>query len=250
MFKSLMFLTALCSGVGMPVAFETAENQEVINFEYQNKKMVSYDDENYSITLSADELNNYVWSNFSHCVFIEQLEEYVTSITYSIYTITNITSTYDDYNNYQIAFISCGLDSSLSFGFNYGYDEVSNFRFNQFALANSEFEFIPFTDDLVIEFYSQDYNDIKQAIELDIQANSGNPMGNVLTEVVSLLVGGIVPFATGIGQGVSDLVTYTFIDNGALSVFGAMIAVFAGIALAVGLSRWVMNFLTSLGAKK
>lgn len=82
-------------------------------------------------------------------------------------------------------------------------------------------------------------------------------MQSVLTEIIQLLVGGITGIATGIGQGVSSLVTQIFLTGEgtqaspyALSVFGAVIAVFGGISLAVGLSRWVMNFLTSLGAKK
>ena len=79
-------------------------------------------------------------------------------------------------------------------------------------------------------------------------------MQNVLTEIIQLLVGGITGIATGIGQGVSALVSAIFLDTTGsttqLSVFGGVIAVFGGISLAVGLSRWVMNFLTSLGAKK
>lgn len=79
-------------------------------------------------------------------------------------------------------------------------------------------------------------------------------MSGILTEIVGLLVGGITGLATGIGSGVNELVTKIFIDttnsSQTLSVFGGMVAIFGGIALAVGLSRWVMNFLTSLGAKK
>ena len=82
-------------------------------------------------------------------------------------------------------------------------------------------------------------------------------MTSVLTEIIQLLVGGISGIAQGIGSGVNALVTDIFVTGEgttsspyALSVFGAIIAVFGGIALAVGLSRWVMNFLTSLGAKK
>lgn len=82
-------------------------------------------------------------------------------------------------------------------------------------------------------------------------------MASVLNEIIQLLVGGITGIASGIGTGVSTLVQDIFLTGAgttenpfALSVFGAVIAVFAGISLAVGLSRWVMNFLTSLGAKK
>lgn len=80
-------------------------------------------------------------------------------------------------------------------------------------------------------------------------------MASILSEIVSILTGGITGVASGVGQGVSTLVSDIFITTGeggaqSLSVFGGVIVVFAGIALAIGLCRWVMNFLTSLGAKK
>ena len=79
-------------------------------------------------------------------------------------------------------------------------------------------------------------------------------MQAILTEIVQLLTGGITGVASGVGQGVSTLVSDIFIDSTggtqALSVFGGVIVVFAGVSLAIGLCRWVMNFLTSLGAKK
>lgn len=79
-------------------------------------------------------------------------------------------------------------------------------------------------------------------------------MQAILTEIVTLLTGGITGVASGVGNGVSTLVSNIFIDSTgstqALSVFGGVIVVFAGVSLAIGLCRWVMNFLTSLGAKK
>lgn len=79
-------------------------------------------------------------------------------------------------------------------------------------------------------------------------------MQSILTEIVSLLTGGITGVASGVGNGVQSLVQNIFItgsgETQALSTFGAVVVVFAGISLAIGLCRWVMNFLTSLGAKK
>ena len=76
-------------------------------------------------------------------------------------------------------------------------------------------------------------------------------MTAVLQEIISLLVGGISQMATGIGQGLDALVTSIFLDSTsatpALSTFGGLIVVFAGIALAIGLSRFVVNWVTSLG---
>ena len=78
-------------------------------------------------------------------------------------------------------------------------------------------------------------------------------MSGVLQEIISLLVAGITQLATGIGSGLKSLVEAIFLDTSGntttLSTFGGIVVVFAGIALAIGLCRWVMNFVTSLGAK-
>lgn len=76
---------------------------------------------------------------------------------------------------------------------------------------------------------------------------------NILTEIISILVGGITGVAEGIGGGLQSLATNIFLegtgDTQKLSVMGTLIVVFAGISLALGLSRWVLNFVTSLGAR-
>lgn len=77
-------------------------------------------------------------------------------------------------------------------------------------------------------------------------------MSAVVTEIITTLTSGIAGIATGIGTGLSTLVKSIFLDSTAettkLSTFGGLIVVFAGISLAVGLSRWVVNWVTSLGA--
>lgn len=76
-------------------------------------------------------------------------------------------------------------------------------------------------------------------------------MGGILTEIISLLTSGLTGIASGIGQGLSELVTNVFLegtgDNQKLSVFGGVVIIFAGVSLAIGLSRWVTSFITSLG---
>ena len=78
-------------------------------------------------------------------------------------------------------------------------------------------------------------------------------MTALLTEIIQLLVGGISGVATGIGGGLSTLAQNIFMDTTGdtktLSVFGGLIVIFAGISLAMGLCRWVLNFVTSLGAR-
>lgn len=72
---------------------------------------------------------------------------------------------------------------------------------------------------------------------------------NILTQIIEILVGGIAGVAEGIGGGLSTLASSIFLAEGALSTFGTLVVVFAGIGLSIGLSRWVLNFVTSLGAR-
>lgn len=80
----------------------------------------------------------------------------------------------------------------------------------------------------------------------------------LLSKIIEILVGGITGIAQGVGSGLSTLATSIFLQTtgeGAsavttLSTFGAIIIIFAGISLAIGLCRYVVMWLTSLGAKK
>lgn len=78
----------------------------------------------------------------------------------------------------------------------------------------------------------------------------------IVTQMIAILVSGITGIASGIGTGVTSLVQNLFLSGSGttespytLNIFAIMVLSFAGISLAVGLCRWVMNFLTSLGAK-
>lgn len=80
-------------------------------------------------------------------------------------------------------------------------------------------------------------------------------MTSILTEIIQLLTGGLTEMAKGIGAGLQSLVTSIFLETSgtgetaatSLSTFGALIIIFAGVALAIGLSRWVTSWVTSLG---
>ena len=74
-------------------------------------------------------------------------------------------------------------------------------------------------------------------------------MTSILTEFIGLLVGGVTTLATGIGSGLQSAVTSIFLDTSGttpvLSTFGGVVAIFGGIALAVGFTtlifRWIQN---------
>ena len=76
----------------------------------------------------------------------------------------------------------------------------------------------------------------------------------ILTEIITILTGGITGIAEGIGEGLSTLATSIFLTGEAgsetLSVFGILIVVFAGISLSIGLCRLVVRWLGTLGGSK
>lgn len=77
---------------------------------------------------------------------------------------------------------------------------------------------------------------------------------SLVTEIISILTSGITGMATSLGAGISSLVTSIFLTGTGeatkLSAFGTVIIVFAGISLAIGLSRWVVNWVTSFGSSR
>ena len=78
-------------------------------------------------------------------------------------------------------------------------------------------------------------------------------MSVVLQEIITLLTSGISQIATGIGAGLSNLVTEIFLKTSetgevmGVSTFGGVVIIFAGVSLAIGLSTLVVHWLTSLG---
>lgn len=78
----------------------------------------------------------------------------------------------------------------------------------------------------------------------------GESLLTILETIISIMTGGITGIATGIGQGLSTLTQAIFMHNGELSLFAGIVFVFAGISLAISLCRYVVMFITSIGAKK
>ena len=79
-------------------------------------------------------------------------------------------------------------------------------------------------------------------------------MSSVLTEIITLLTSGLTAMGTGIGKGLNDIVTSMFLvkaESGGgttLSTFGNVVVIFAGVGLAVGLTKLIYHFVCSLGA--
>lgn len=76
----------------------------------------------------------------------------------------------------------------------------------------------------------------------------------IVTQIIQILLAGLTEMAGGIGTGLNELVTNVFLEVAAeggavtgLSVFGQVCIAFAGVALAIGLSRFIVNWVTSFG---
>lgn len=91
------------------------------------------------------------------------------------------------------------------------------------------------------------------ALAVSNPALAAKTMGEILSDFIQLLVGGIKDLATGIGSGVNAFVKDLFLEVDAqgaitgLSTFGGVIAIFGGIALAVGITTLIFNWIRSIG---
>lgn len=77
-------------------------------------------------------------------------------------------------------------------------------------------------------------------------------MANALSEFVQILVSAIVSLGTGIANGVSAMAQALFLNVSegtvtGLSMFGGIIAIFAGLSLATAITTRVYTWVTSLG---
>lgn len=73
----------------------------------------------------------------------------------------------------------------------------------------------------------------------------------IVSEIVNILVSGITQLGSGIGTGVSQFAQALAFsgtgENQQLSVFFVLIIVFAGVSLAIGLTRLIFSWLQGLG---
>lgn len=77
-------------------------------------------------------------------------------------------------------------------------------------------------------------------------------MQTVLTEFIGIMVSGIVSLAQGIAGGVVAMAKALFLEEtegvvSGLSVFGGIVAIFAGLSLATAITTRVYTWVTSLG---
>lgn len=77
----------------------------------------------------------------------------------------------------------------------------------------------------------------------------------IVQEIVEILVSGLTAMASGIGTGLAELTQSVFLEVGTegaiegLSTFGIVVVAFGGVSLAVGLSTFIVKWVSSLGAR-
>lgn len=73
-----------------------------------------------------------------------------------------------------------------------------------------------------------------------------------MTAILELLFGGFTETAKQMGLGLSKFVEGIFLntEGGALTTFGMLAVIFAGIALALSLCKFILVWVTSFGKSK
>lgn len=73
----------------------------------------------------------------------------------------------------------------------------------------------------------------------------------IVGDIVDILVAGLTELGTGIGAGISNFaqaLAFTGTgENQTLSVYFVLVLVFGGVALAIGLTTKIFNWLSTLG---
>ena len=75
----------------------------------------------------------------------------------------------------------------------------------------------------------------------------------ILSSIIEIIVGGLIGMGEGIGSGLSAMAQAIFLqtngDTTTLSVFAIVVFIFGSLSLSFGLVRWVLNLITSWGAR-
>ena len=222
MFGNILIATALSFAVGIGVV-----NTPETNYNNDIPNNVVYDDENYSITLSVDELNNYTWENLSN-LYNNDDHTYITYVVYNNSTKSN-TSQADGIVNF----------SGIRFYYDSTELEDTNWV-NKFSNgvegSNGIFEY-----NLELSINTSYYNTVKQAIELDIQENAPaqSSMGNTIIDAIKSGLGLIGELASQFLLGFSTL----FWANNALTPFATFALIMLGIAITMAVVSLVLRII-------
>lgn len=195
------------------------------------------DDVVYSVTVSSS-------SSLSYLVFV--VGQDADGILYSRYNTVNSSGSSNDSvtipNGYKylVDFIVLEDGSTITFNTSKTY---TYFKYYETS-ANLYSGYLFSTYDNLNTYYSG----------LVFYPYVPEPEPTVIETLIDIMVSGISAFAVNIGKGINDVVVNVFVDTSqetfALTTFGGVVAVFAGLALAVGLSKLITSFIMRLGGKE
>lgn len=241
--KSWLVTLGIASVFGLAALGVNAANS------YQKASAYVYQD-NGTLIFSNDEktlLANFIYAIFPSSDNGDGQYEYYFEGSYllkyndNFYQFNDVTLTTDSGNFHQLYFSDTEGDNYLSYLFDtdtWNLDE--GVLLGDSAVSNlvQSFNFQP---------YGSDYQSLlNYALSYNIPQSSGNFV-SALTDFMSLIGGGIVDLAQSIGAGVVSFASGLFLDSGHLSILGGIIGIFAGIALAVGITSKVYTWVSTLG---
>lgn len=248
MFQNLLFACALTSTLGLASIKEDIKpsyKSDEVSFHLDNKKMVSYDDDTYEITLTLSELS-YTYDNLASSVIGEGVSK--NGMDCVVYNA--ITYNFDEDDGDLLVFRDGVNAEPQDYVF---FDYLASHKWGLAEAENDDVIVFEYGITIAFTSYSK-YTAGKEAIELDILANNpSDNMPQVLHDFVGVLTTAIGSLASGIAGGVTAMAQDLFLqDDGegnitGLSVFGGIVALFAGLALAVAITTKVYTWVTTLG---
>lgn len=235
MIQNLILSIGLSFAIGLNGAKDN--NHNFINNDTPNN--VVYDDEEYQITLTAEELNNYTWHYFYN--FLNNRVN--DSLNFQNISFANQYSNFDTdiYDVDGAYFYEDSEGASIFFLYDYEqYNLANGTTLNKNYVIYDDDP--PFEISLSIVCSNSNYNDVKNAIELDIQANTTQAsMGNSIINAIKSGLGLIGDLASQFLLGFSTL----FWNNttNTLTTFGTFALVFLGVAITMAVISLVLNII-------
>lgn len=235
--KSWLVTLGIASVFGLAALGVNAANsyQKTSAYDFQQNGELRFylDDDLQSSNYDADLFCSFVSDYFTENL-IQQLN--VVGGWYNA-SDNNDTFLYVSYDDSELIVQLSFESTDMYFQYNDGHYYLTS---DTDATLPCYFYILPQTD---LEFYQSLRNYV---LSYYVPQQSGNFV-TALTDFMSLIGGGIVDLAQTIGAGVVSFASGLFLDSGHLSILGGIIGIFAGIALAVGITSKVYTWVSTLG---
>lgn len=201
-----------------------------------------YDDEYSQIILSFYQVNNYSWSNLNS--IIDDALDIETDISYLEYN--DLQFVYDSLESSYISWSNQGDNIYFvfdvdTFNSSEGFELEKNYVF---IYIYSGYGLTTFNDRLVIKVANY-YSDVKQAIQLDIQANS--PL-SATSDIFTAISDTITNFVIALNSGITAVVgLFWNSTSSALTPLGVLTTIVVGVALAYFVFRLIIGLIRLRG---